>query len=108
MDQEMVQSGPPKPSGRAQREVELASKQLALPSKRYGVIVADPEWRFEPYSRDTGMDRAADNHYPTSKTEVIIARDVASIAADDCVLFLWATAPMLRAAIGVMEAVRFS
>ena len=39
-------------------------------------IVADPEWRFEPWSRDTGLDRAADNDYPTTCTEVIAARDV--------------------------------
>ena len=77
---------------------------MALPDKRYGVIVADPEWRFEPYSRETGMDRAADNHYSTSATDVIAARDVGSIAADDCVLFLWATAPMLPDALRVMEA----
>jgi len=89
---------------RAQRERDLAGKQAALPSKRYGVIVADPEWRFEPYSRDTGMDRAADNHYPTSVTELIAQRDVASIAADDCVLFLWATVPMLADAMEVMKA----
>lgn len=89
---------------RAERELELASKQTALPTKRYGVIVADPEWRFEPYSRATGMDRAADNHYPTSVTELIAQRDVPSIAADDCVLFLWATVPMLRDAWDVMEA----
>lgn len=88
---------------RAQRELELASAQIALPQKHYGVIVADPEWRFEPYSRETGMDRAADNHYPTSVTEVIATRDVPSIAADDCVLFLWATVPMLRDALRVME-----
>jgi N6-adenosine-specific RNA methylase IME4/DNA-binding CsgD family transcriptional regulator len=89
---------------RAQRELELASAQAALPSQRYGVIVADPEWRFEPYSRDTGLDRAADNHYPTSATDIIAERDVTSIAADDCVLFLWATVPMLRDALRVMEA----
>ena len=89
---------------RAERELELAGKQAALPQKRYGVIVADPEWRFEPYSRETGMDRAADNHYPTSITDDIAARDVPSIAADDCVLFLWATVPMLRDALRVMEA----
>jgi hypothetical protein len=29
------------------------------------VIYSDPPWCFEPYSRETGMDRAADNHYPT-------------------------------------------
>jgi hypothetical protein len=31
---------------RTQREAELAAKIVALPSKHYGVIVADPEWRF--------------------------------------------------------------
>ena len=89
---------------RAQREAELGAKQLALPDKHYGVIVADPEWRFEPWSRLTGMDRAADNHYPTSCTEIIAARPVESIAAKDCVLFLWATVPMLPHAILVMGA----
>jgi N6-adenosine-specific RNA methylase IME4 len=87
---------------RAEREIALATKIVALPEKKYGVILADPEWRFEPWSRLTGMDRAADNHYPTSCTEVIAARDVPSIAADDCVLFLCATAPMLMHAALVM------
>ncbi|OAF05444.1 hypothetical protein AYJ54_00630 [Bradyrhizobium centrolobii] len=89
---------------RAERERELAARQTALPDKRYGVIYADPEWRFEVYSRDTGMDRAADNHYPTSSTEDICNRPVADIAADDCVLFLWATVPMLPDALRVMDA----
>ena len=89
---------------RAQKEIDLGFKQAALPQKRYGVIVADPEWSFEPWSQETGMDRAADNHYPTSPTEVIAGRPVASIAADDCVLFLWATVPMLPQALRVMAA----
>jgi N6-adenosine-specific RNA methylase IME4 len=93
---------------RAEREVELAAKQTALPDKRYGVILADPEWKFEPYSRETGMDRAADNHYPTSELEAIKQRDVASIAAEDCVLFLWATAPMMPQALEVMQAWGFT
>ncbi|MGY2987668.1 MT-A70 family methyltransferase [Bradyrhizobium sp. USDA 4508] len=87
---------------RAQRERDLATKTRALPKRKYNVIVADPEWRWEPWSRETGMDRAADNHYPTSCTEVIMARDVPSIAAKDCVLFLWATVPMLPHALLVM------
>lgn len=88
---------------RASREAQLAERQRALPQKKYGVIVADPEWRFEPYSRDTGMDRAPDNHYPTSDTLDIIARPVGAIAADDAVLWLWATAPMLQQALAVMK-----
>lgn len=87
---------------RAERERDLAARQTALPNKRYGVIYADPEWRFEVYSRETGMDRAADNHYPTSGTDEICARPVADIAADDCALFLWATVPMLPDALRVM------
>jgi N6-adenosine-specific RNA methylase IME4 len=93
-----------KQATRAVREAELAQRQAALPDSRYGVILADPEWRFEPWSRDTGMDRAADNHYPTTELAEIAARDVPSIAANDCVLFLWATAPMMPQAVEVMRA----
>jgi N6-adenosine-specific RNA methylase IME4/transcription antitermination factor NusG len=93
---------------RQQREAALGARQaagnLVLPQKRYGVILADPEWRFEPWSRETGLDRSPDNHYPTSVTEVIAARPVQDIAAKDCVLFLWATVPMLPQALLVMGA----
>jgi len=89
---------------REQREAELADKIRALPTKKYGVIVADPEWQFEPWSHETGMDRAAANHYPTSVVDVIRGRDVQSISADDCALFLWATIPMLPHALIVMAA----
>ena len=93
---------------RAAREKQLGRAQaagnLALPTKRYGVILADPPWRFQVYSRETGMDRAADNHYPTSTTADIAMLPVSLIAAKDCVLFLWATAPMLPDALVVMAA----
>jgi hypothetical protein len=56
---------------RAAREAALASTILAVPDKQYGVLLADPGWRFAPFSRETGADRVADNHYVT----------VASIAA---------------------------
>ena len=72
------------------------------------MILADPEWRFEPWSRETGMDRAADNHYPTSDFALIKTREIASIAAADSVLFLWATAPMLLQALEVMRAWGFA
>jgi N6-adenosine-specific RNA methylase IME4 len=93
---------------RATREKVLGGIQCALPKRKYGVILADPEWRFEPWSRQSGMNRAADNHYPTSCTEIIAARDVPSIAADDCVLFLCATAPMLPHALLVMAVWEFN
>ena len=95
---------------RADRERELAEKTLeisaALGAKLYGVIYADPPWRFEPYSRDSGMDRAADNHYPTEHVEKLKALEVP--AAEDAVLFLWATVPMLPQALEVMRAWGFT
>jgi N6-adenosine-specific RNA methylase IME4 len=93
-----------KKARRAAHEEALATKIRALPLKRFGVILADPEWKFVPWSEETGSDRSAANHYATSTVEQIKSRDVASIAADDCVLALWATVPMLRHAFEVMEA----
>jgi N6-adenosine-specific RNA methylase IME4 len=84
-------------------EIKLGIAQRGLPKKKYGVILADPEWHFQIKS-DAGMLCHPSNHYPTSDIEVIKARDVASISADDCVLFLWATVPMMPQALEVMQA----
>jgi N6-adenosine-specific RNA methylase IME4 len=106
-----------KKARRDERELQLGEKIAAgnaalaaagAAGKRYGVIYADPEWRFEPWSRETGMDRAADNHYPTSPVEAIMARPVNAIAAHDSALFLWATRPMLPHALRVVEAWGFA
>jgi len=96
-----------KKARRDQREGDLALRIRAASdaldgSKLYGVIYADPPWRWEPYSRESGMDRAADNHYPTMTLDEIMGLNVP--AADDCILFLWATIPMLLEAFDVMAA----
>jgi N6-adenosine-specific RNA methylase IME4 len=102
--------GDDKKSRRADLEVSLAGATVAA-SKRlnrrlYGVILADPPWRFQPYSRETGMDRAPENHYPTMELDAIKALRVP--AAEDCALFLWATIPMLPQALEVMTAWGFA
>jgi N6-adenosine-specific RNA methylase IME4 len=86
-----------------ERELADATEEAArtLGSKLYGVIYADPPWRFKPYSEKTGSDRAADNHYPTMTID-----DIAEIeppSATDCVLFLWVTVPMLALGIKLMQ-----
>lgn len=94
---------------RAAREADLGARQLALPSRRYGVVLEDFEWDFEVWSRATGMDRHAANHYPVSvdahTAAEIVARtkDRAALAADDCVWFAWATVPHLAIALDVMR-----
>jgi N6-adenosine-specific RNA methylase IME4 len=90
------------------RERELAeainADNLTLPNKRYGVILADPEWKFEFWSEAGKNNSSADNHYPTTPLDEIKRRDVPSISADNCILFLWATVPMLPAGLSVMAA----
>jgi N6-adenosine-specific RNA methylase IME4 len=72
------------------------------------VIYADPPWRLEPYSRDTGLDRAADNHYPTMTLDELKALQPKIRAGPNCALFLWATVPMLDQALAVMTAWGFA
>ena len=86
------------------REEKLGAKQRALPDRKYGVIVADPEWDDDVWSRETGMNKHPANHYPTSDPETIKSRPVESIAANDAILFLWSTNQHLRIAMDVLEA----
>lgn len=70
--------------------------------KKYKVILADPPWAFRAWS-NKGMGRSAEQHYPTMGLEDIKALPVADLAAEDCVLFLWATFPMLKEALEVID-----
>jgi len=87
---------------RVARERELAGKICALPERKYGVIYADPPWKFAPWSAN-GMDRSAANHYLEQETTEILALDVDRLAYNDSVLFLWATVPMQKVAFAVMD-----
>ena len=98
----------PQSERRKQREAALGAKQRALPDKRYGVIYIDPPWKFEVYSEDTGQGRAAEAHYPTMAVEDIAKIAIPSIAAEDCVLFMWATAPTLPDAFTLLAAWGFT
>ena len=90
---------------RAEREQALAAATLraaqALGTKLYGVIYLDPASRFEVWSRASGLDRAADNHYPTEIWEDIAARQPP--AAKDCVLLCWSTRAQLATTIRMVE-----
>ncbi len=68
-----------------------------LPEGVYNVIYADPPWDYSFRLRG-----APDDHYPTMKTEEICALEIP--AADNAVLFLWATNPKLEDALAVIKA----
>jgi N6-adenosine-specific RNA methylase IME4 len=70
---------------------------------QYRVIYADPPWRFATYS-DKGKGRSAEAHYDCLSIEQIKAIPVRDWVADDAVLLLWATDPLLPRALEVIEA----
>ena len=74
-----------------------------LPPGRYQVLYADPPWRYDHVET---ASRAIENQYPTMRREAICA--LAVPAADDAVLFLWATSPKLAEALSVVDAWGFT
>lgn len=81
---------------------------IPLPDKKYSIIYADPPWSYQ----NRGTRAAASKHYDTMTIEDIKRMGVGAagggIANEDCVLFMWATFPMLREALDVIEAWGFS
>ena len=82
------------------------------PQDRYGVVYADPPWDYKgqlqhagPGSGDSG---GAVRHYQTVRLSDLIELDVASISADDSLLFMWATSPHLDQAIDLGKAWGFA
>lgn len=73
-----------------------------LPAGIFRLVYADPPWRYEHVETES---RAIENQYPTMSLDEICAFEVP--AADDCVLFLWATSPKLAEAIQVIDAWKF-
>jgi N6-adenosine-specific RNA methylase IME4 len=70
-----------------------------LPSKRYTIILADPPWPLDQSAPPSAQDK------PPFMTEAqLTALDVASVAADEAVLFMWTSHGMLDVALRVMDA----
>ena len=77
---------------------------------KFNVILCDPPWRFKNFSmaeravRGEKWGRANGRPiYDTMDTEDIASIDIQSIAAKDCVLFMWATFPKLEDGLYVIK-----
>ena len=89
-----------------------------LPEKKYQIIYADPPWDYGgkmQYDKTTIKDEnvgfekkiflsSATFKYPTVKLKQLKELDVNSIAADDCILFMWTTGPQMANAIELGKA----
>ena len=89
-----------------------------LPDKKYQIIYADPPWDYGgkmQYDKtvikgeNDGFEKkiflsSAEFQYPTVKLKDLKKLDVASIADDDCILFMWTTGPQMANSIELGEA----
>lgn len=88
---------------RIKRIDEVIKNNKKLGVNKYPIILADPPWKYS--SGTTDPRRIIENHYPTMDLEEICDMDIGNkIASDNAVLFLWATSPLIKEALQVMEA----
>jgi site-specific DNA-methyltransferase (adenine-specific) len=71
-----------------------------MANKKYNIIYADCPWNYA----DKGCQGTMANHYKGMDLEEIKKLPVGNLAEEDCVLFMWATYPMLKEALAVIEA----
>jgi N6-adenosine-specific RNA methylase IME4 len=93
--------------GRLRREIQLKRLETRTPSALPGVfevLCADPPWAYD----NSGFTQSAAEQYPTLDIDAIAAlpetEPTFPKAADDSVLFLWATSPLLEDSFRVMQA----
>lgn len=77
--------------------------------KKYKIIYADPPWRYGDKRTGRGKNNpngagGAEKHYSTMSTDEICKLPVKNIADDNCMMFLWTTAPMIFEAEKVIKA----
>lgn len=71
---------------------------------KYKCILADPPWSYDNKNTGGSMTSGAANQYDTMSLEDICNMPIQDIADKDCVLFMWATTPLLPEAFRVLDA----
>jgi len=92
---------------RSGREI-MKIQENAFPDKKYQIIYADPPWAYDNKNTGGSLSSGANNKYPTLSLDEIKQLPVKSISDKDCVLFLWATVPLLPEAFEVLDAWGFN
>jgi N6-adenosine-specific RNA methylase IME4 len=90
----------------AQKAEAIAAEPQPLPAGPFRVIVADPPWSDDHRASDPSRREVCP--YPVMSVEEICAMDIAALAHEDAVLWLWTTNRHLPEAFRVVEAWGFT
>lgn len=73
--------------------------------KKYNIIYADPPWSYGDVHTWHKMGGGVSRHYKTMSIKEIenLASNIQNLAADDCLLFIWATFPNLKECLQIID-----
>ncbi|MCC4299333.1 MT-A70 family methyltransferase [Aurantimonas coralicida] len=80
----------------------------ALEAQSFDLIMADPPWQMQEWSEKGDKSKSTSSKYNLMSLDAIKALPVLDLAAPDCVLWLWATNPMLPQAFDVLASWGFT
>ena len=86
------------------KAIKRGDEELKSPEKfegKYQIIYIDPPWKYPSDKAYYGQD--VEKHYPTMTMEELQDMDIKQYAEPDCVLYLWATSPLLDVAIDLLK-----
>jgi N6-adenosine-specific RNA methylase IME4 len=89
--------------GSRENQIMGGGRRMAI---RYGIIYADPPWRYKDKSLSHGG--GAECHYPTMDINEICALPIKELSDENCTLFLWVTFPMLQEGLKVITSWGFN
>ena len=99
---------PPPRAAKTEQPPTRAGIFPALPNQRFAIIYADPPWDYKGQlqhaGEGSGDSGGAIRHYPTVTLNMLKQLPVQKIAAQNSLLFLWATSPHLDQAIDLGKA----
>lgn len=72
--------------------------------EKYQIIYADPPWAY----KDQGCQGTMANHYKGMSYVELSMLPINKIADDNCILFMWATYPMLNEALATIKSWGFT
>lgn len=84
-----------------QQAEQIRQEPPPTPLGPFRVIVVDPPWKYDNRAED--VSHRAANPYPDMSIEQIKCLEVAKLAADDCILWLWTTNAFIRQAHDIAE-----
>lgn len=103
-------TAPPEPSPAGMPEADLDTDSLLAlrPAAGFDLIMVDPPWRFATRSKKGITAKGAGGQYRTLTVEQIKALPIGDLAAQDCLLWLWATNPLLPVSFEIARAWGFT